>query len=72
MAYSADSTLDEILSDPAAIQILERHLPGVTTHPLVDMARPMSLATIASFPQANISTATLEAIVRDLRAGHAT
>lgn len=52
MAYTLDTTLGEILDDPQAKEVLDKHLPGVADNPMVGMARGMSLNTILSMPQA--------------------
>jgi hypothetical protein len=40
------------LDNPQAKAILDKQLPGVSTHPLVGMAKGMSLNMILSMPQA--------------------
>jgi hypothetical protein len=40
------------LDNPKAKAILDQQLPGVSTHPMVAMARGMSINTIVSMPQA--------------------
>ncbi len=52
MAYTLDTTLGDILDDPQAKEVLDKHLPGVSDNPMVGMARGMSLNTILSMPQA--------------------
>ena len=66
MAFTADSTLKQILADPKAKAVLEKHVPGMSNHPLLGMAMGMSLKTIAGFPQAGIAPDKLKAIVDDL------
>jgi hypothetical protein len=52
MAFTLDTTLGELLDDPQAKAVLEKNLPGVSTNPMVAMARGMSLNMILSMPQA--------------------
>ena len=52
MAFTLDSTLGQLLDDPQAKAIMEKQLPGVTTHPMIAMAWGMSLNMIVSMPQA--------------------
>jgi hypothetical protein len=52
MAYTLNSTLGEILDNPKAKAVLDQQLPGVSTHPMVAMARGMSINMIVSMPQA--------------------
>lgn len=47
-----DTTLGTILNDPKAKAVLDKYLPGVSSNPLTQMAKGMSLKTILSMPQA--------------------
>jgi hypothetical protein len=66
MPFNADSTLKQVLADPQAKAVLEKHLPGFSNHPLLSMAMGMSLKTIAGFPQAGLSADKMKAILDDL------
>ena len=66
MKFSATSTIREILANEQAKTILEKHVPGASTHPQLDMALHMTLREVASYPEANISAEKLKAIVIDL------
>jgi hypothetical protein len=68
---SADMKVKELVSNPETKAILEKHLPGVTSNPLVKMALGMTLKSVASFKQAKQVGLTPEkyaAIVEDLEA----
>ncbi|MFN2302725.1 MAG: hypothetical protein ACK2TV_03245 [Anaerolineales bacterium] len=52
MAFTLDTTLGEILDSPQAKAVLDENLPGVSSNPMVQMARGMSLNTILAMPQA--------------------
>ena len=52
MEYTMDTTLGDILDNPQAKSVLDKHLPGASTNPMVGMARGMSLRTILAMPQA--------------------
>lgn len=52
MAFTLNTTLGELLDNPQAKATLDAQLPGVSTHPMVAMARGMSLNMILSMPQA--------------------
>ena len=52
MAYTLDTTLGELLDDPQAKAVLEKHAPGVSSNPMVAMAKGMSLNMVLSMPQA--------------------
>ena len=68
MALSVDSTLGDILADEKAKAVLEKHMPGVSTHPQLAMAKGMTLKQIAGMSQGQISQATIDAINTDLAA----
>jgi hypothetical protein len=52
MTITLDTTLGTLLDDPQAKAVLDEYLPGVSSSPLVAMARGMSLKTILAMPQA--------------------
>ena len=52
MAFTLDTTIGELLDDPQAKAVLDQHLPGFSSNPMVAMARGFSLNTILSMPQA--------------------
>jgi len=52
MAITLDTTLGAILDDPKAKAVMDKHLPGISSNPMVAMARGMSIKMILSMPQA--------------------
>jgi hypothetical protein len=52
MAFTMDTTLGTLLDNPQAKAVLEQYVPGVSTNPMVGMARGMSLNMLLSMPQA--------------------
>ena len=52
MTLTLDTTLGTLLDDPKAKAVLEQYLPGISSNPLVTMAKGMTLNTILSMPQA--------------------
>ena len=52
MAFTLDTTFGALLDDPRAKAIIDKHLPGVSTNPMVAMARGMTINMILSMPQA--------------------
>jgi hypothetical protein len=52
MAYTLDTKVGEILKDTRAVEILERHAPGVSNNPMIGMASGMTLRSILAMPQA--------------------
>jgi len=68
MALSVDSKLGDILGDEKGKAVLEKHMPGISTHPQLAMAKGMTLKQIAGMSQGQISQATIDAINKDLAA----
>ena len=52
MEVTLDTTLGTLLDDPQARTVLDEYLPGISSNPLVAMAKGMSLKMILSMPQA--------------------
>ena len=52
MAFTLDSTLGDLLNDPQAKVVLDKYLPGISSNPMVAMAKGMSLNMLLSMPQA--------------------
>ena len=50
--YTLDTTFGTLLDHPQAKAVLEQYLPGVSTNPMVGMARGMTLNQILAMPQA--------------------
>ena len=68
MGFSAESKLGEVLSDPAAYEVLARHFPALkSAGPMLAMARGMTLTAISRFPQAKMTPDKLQALVDDLQ-----
>jgi hypothetical protein len=66
MAFTGDSTISDILANEKARAVVEKYIPGFTTHPELAMVKSMSLKAVALFPEANISSDKLAAIIEDL------
>jgi len=68
MAFSLDSKVGEILDNPQARAVLEKHVPMLKSvgESMLSMARPMTLKQVAGFPQAGLSPDKLKAIVDEL------
>ena len=69
MAFTLDSTLGDILADPQAVKVLDQYVPGASQHPMIGMAKGMSLRMIASMPQAaqlGLTQDKLEAVLAEI------
>lgn len=62
---TATSTIGEILDDPAAKAVVEKHLPKVFTNPRIRMARPLTLKGLQRFAKDGVSDGALTAIDKD-------
>ena len=66
MAITMDTQLGTLLDNPQAKQVIDKHLPGVTSNPMVGMLRGMTLNMILSMPQAaqlGLTKAKVESIL---------
>ena len=62
MAYTLDTKVGEILKDTRAVEILERHAPGISKNPMLGMASGMTLRSILAMPQAKQAGITEEMV----------
>ena len=67
MAYTLDTTVGTLLNDTGAVKILEKHVPGISTNPMIGMAKGMTLKALLAMPQAKQYGVT-EKIVTDVLA----
>ena len=47
-----DTTVGELLKDTHAVEVLEKHVPGVSTNPMIGMASGMTIKSLLAMPQA--------------------
>ena len=66
MAYTLDTKVGEILKDKHAVEILERHAPGVSTNPMIGLAKGMTLKSVLAMPQAKQAGVTEEIVTKVL------
>jgi len=66
MAFTAQSKVGDLLANPSSAELLEKHLPGVSSHPLIGMAKGFTLEKLATFPQAGLDAEKFAALVDDL------
>ena len=65
MAFGANSTIRELMENERA-SVVERHLPGASSHPQLSQAWYMTLREVSYYPEAGMTPAQFEAIVNDL------
>ncbi|GMV33931.1 MAG: hypothetical protein DCC59_08095 [Chloroflexi bacterium] len=66
MAYTLNTTVGEILDDTHALEVLEKHAPGISKNPMLGMARGFTLKQIVSMPQAKDMGVTEEMVEKVL------
>ena len=52
MKVTLDTTIGTLLDDPQAKAVLDKQMPGISSNPMIAMAKGMSLNMILSMPQA--------------------
>ena len=52
MAFTLDTQLGTLLDSPQAKPVIDQYLPGVTTNPMVQMLRGLSINSVLAMPQA--------------------
>lgn len=52
MAYTMDTTVGELLKDTQAVEVLEKHVPGVSKNPMIGMASGLTIKSLLAMPQA--------------------
>ena len=62
MAYTLDTKVGEILKDTHAVEVLERHVPGISKNPMLGMAKGMTLRSVVAMPQAKQAGITEEMV----------
>ena len=67
MAYTLDTTVGEILKDIHAVDILEKHVPGVSKNPMLGLAKGMTLKSLLAMPQAKQAGLTEEMVTSVLK-----
>jgi hypothetical protein len=66
MAYTLDTKVGDILDDKNAVEILEKHAPGISKNPMIGLASGMTLKQILSLPQAKDAGITEEIVTKVL------
>jgi hypothetical protein len=52
MAYTLDTKVGDLLKDTHAVEVLEKHVPGVSKNPMIGMASGMTIKSLLAMPQA--------------------
>jgi hypothetical protein len=52
MAYTLDTKVGDLLKDTHAVDILEKHVPGISKNPMIGFAEGMTIRSLLQMPQA--------------------
>ena len=69
MAFTIDTTFGELLDDPQAKAVFDKYLPGLSSHPMVPIARGMPISMILATQQAaqlGMTREKVEAILEEV------
>ena len=66
MAYTLETKVGEILKDTHAVEILERHVPGISKNPMIGLAKGMTLKSLIAMPQAKQAGITEDMVTKVL------
>jgi len=67
MSLSINSTLGDLLDNADSKAVLEKHLPGISTHPQIAMGRGFPLKMVANFSGGLITNEALDKVDADLK-----
>lgn len=63
-----DSSIKDLLADPATAAILDKHLPGIADHPARPQFEDMTLAEVMPYSEGAITQDIIDAIDADIKA----
>jgi hypothetical protein len=67
-AYSRDTPVEKLMTDPAAVAVLNKDLPGLLTAPEFSMFKSMSLKQLQQASGGDLSMVDLDKTETDLQA----
>jgi hypothetical protein len=65
---TVDSSIKDLLADPDTAVILEKHLPGIGSHPALPQFEGMTLAEVMPLSEGAITQDIIDAIDADIKA----
>ena len=69
MAVTMDSKLGEIFNDPKFLEIFDKHIPGLSSNPMVSVAKNLAIKYLLKQPQAKgmgFTEEKVEAILEEI------
>ena len=67
MSFSIESKLGDLLDNETTKAILEKHLPGISTHPQIGMGKGFALSMVAKFSGGLITDDLLQKVDAELK-----
>jgi hypothetical protein len=68
MSFSIESKLGDLLDNETTKAVLEKHMPGISTHPQIGMGKGFALSMVAKFSGGMITDEMLANVDADLKA----
>ena len=66
--FTLDSPIETIVADPAGKAVIDKDLPGTTTHPMYDQFKTMSLNQVAPMAADKMTPVLMAKVQADLAA----
>jgi hypothetical protein len=66
--FTLDSPIETIIADPAGKAVIDKDLPGTTTHPMYDQFKTMSLNQVAPMAADKMTPVLMAKVQADLAA----
>ncbi len=68
-AISLDTPIEQLLTNEKTKAMLDARIPGLTSHPMLDQFKAMSLKQLQPMAGGQLTDAMLEAVAADLASG---
>jgi len=68
-ALGLDTPIEQLIANDKTKAVLDARIPGLTSHPMLDQFKAMSLKQLAPMSGGQLTDAMLEGVAADLAAG---
>ena len=68
MEFGSNSLVKDVMENEKAKAVMEKHMPGVSDHPLLSQAWYMTLREVSMYPESGMTAERYQAIIADLKA----
>lgn len=66
MTFSINSTIEDLLANPATLAFIEKNMPELPSHPMLAMIKRMPLKALAPFSEGKLTPEVLANIDTEL------